>query len=146
MIKAMIRFKILHLNIPSWAATLYILISIGLIPWTIYLGFRLPAHHTTHNWDIAWVGLDIGLVLTLLATGILARLHSLYTIIFAIVAGTLLLADAWFDITGYKIGSHGFDEALLMAILGELPLALMSFILAVHGVRKLHKNTHLAKV
>lgn len=138
-------FKTLHLNVPSWAATLYILISIGLIPWTIYLGFRLPTHHTTHNWDVAWVGLDIGLVLTLLATGILAKLHSLYTIIVAVIAGTLLLADAWFDITGYRIGSRGFDEALLMAIFGELPLALMSFTLAVHGVRKLHKNAYLTK-
>ncbi len=138
----MARFKTLHLNIPSWAATLYILISVGLIPWTIYLGFRLPTHHTTHNWDVAWVGLDIGLVLTLLATGILAKLHSLYTIVMATVAGTLLLADAWFDMTGYRLDSRGFNEALLMAILGELPLALMSIGLAIHGVRKLHKTAY----
>ena len=139
-------FKRLHLNIPSWAATLYILISLGLIPWTVFLGFRLPSHHTTHNWDVAWVGLDIGLVLTLLATGILAKLRSLYTVIAAVAAGTLLLADAWFDMTGYRIGSHGFNQAFLMAVFGELPLALMSFALAMHALRKLHKSAHPAKV
>ncbi len=137
-IPVMDKYRKVKINIPPWAATIYILISIGLIPWTIYLGFALPTHHLARNWDITWVGLDITLIIGLLTTGILARLKSIYMIMAASITGTLFMTDAWFDILGYKMGSFGFGKALVMAICGEIPVALMSFILAVHGLRRLH--------
>jgi hypothetical protein len=128
----------IKLNIPSWAAVLYIVISLGLIPWTVYLSFALPDHHLSRNWDITWVGLDAALIGSLLATGILARLKSIYMIATAVITGTLFTTDAWFDILSYRAGTRGFNEAVVMALIGEIPMAVMSFALAVHGLRRLH--------
>lgn len=131
----------IKITIPSWAAIIYIIISIGLVPWTIHLSFALPEHHLSRNWDITWVGLDAALIISLLATGILAKTKSIYMVISAVVTGTLFATDAWFDILSYKAGSHGFNEAMTMAIIGELPMALMSFALAVHGLHRLHESS-----
>ena len=30
--------------------------AIGLIPWTVYLGFTLPANYVAHNWPATWIG------------------------------------------------------------------------------------------
>ena len=134
------QYRKVKINIPAWAATIYILISIGLIPWTIYLGFALPTRHLAHNWDITWVGLDIALIIALLVTGLLARLKSIYMIMAASVTGALFLTDAWFDILGYRMGSFGFGKALVMAVFGELPMAFLSFLLAIHALRRLHNQ------
>jgi hypothetical protein len=131
----------IRIAIPAWATWLYVLISIGLIPWTIYLSFALPAHHLSRNWDITWVGLDVALIGSLFATGILAKLKSIYMVVTAVMTATLFITDAWFDILSYHPGSHGFNEALIMAVLGEIPMAVMSLMLAVHGLHKLHAKT-----
>lgn len=131
-------YRKVKLKIPNWAIVVYILISIGLAPWTVYLGLHLPANHITQNWDMTWVGLDIALIISLLITGILAKFESIYLISSASVTGTLFLADAWFDILGYRMGTFGSTEAILMAVLGELPMAIMSFSLAIHGLTRLH--------
>ncbi len=125
-------------SIPSWAAIIYIIISIGMIPWTIFLSFHLPNQHITKNWDITWVGLDIAQIISLLITGILAKLGSIYMVLSAMTTSTLFLADAWFDILGYRLGTFGSAKAMLMALFGELPLAILSFALAVHALRRLH--------
>lgn len=134
-------YRQIKISIPSWATWLYVLISIVLIPWTIYLSFALPTRHLSHNWDITWVGLDIALVGSLLATGILAKLKSIYMVITAVATATLFITDAWFDILSYPAGSRGFDHALIMAIFGEIPMATMSLLLAAHGLRRLHSDT-----
>lgn len=131
-------FRKVRINIPVWAASLYIIISLAMVPWTIFLGYHLPTKHLSRNWDITWVGLDAALIISLLTTGILAKVESIYMVIFASITGTLFLTDAWFDILGYKFGSIGFAEAILTACLGELPVAIMSFILAAHGLQRLH--------
>ncbi|MGH7234449.1 MAG: hypothetical protein ACREF7_03340 [Candidatus Saccharimonadales bacterium] len=131
-------YRQIKITIPSWASWLFIIISICLIPWTIYLSFALPAHHLSHNWDMTWVGLDSALIGSLLATAILAKLKSIYMVVTAVVTATLFITDAWFDILSYRPGTHGFDEALIMAIVGEIPMAFMSLLLAIHGLRRLH--------
>jgi len=134
--------KKVRIKVPKWASIIYILISIGMIPWVIFLGFHLRAQHISRNWDITWVGLDIAQISALLFTGLFAKLHSIYIIFSATIAGTLFIADAWFDILSYRSSSFGFSEAVLMATFGEVPLAIMSFVLAIHGLRRLHsKNT-----
>ncbi len=133
-------YRKVKVSIPTWAGWLFVIISIGLIPWTVYLSLALPEHHLSRNWDITWVGLDIALIISILATGLLAKLKSIYMITTAIITGTLLLTDAWFDILSYRAGSRGFNEALIMAAFGEIPVALMSFLLAIHGLRRLHAN------
>ena len=133
-------FRRVKINIPSWAAILYVLISVCLIPWTVYLSFALPVHHLSRNWDITWVGMDAALIGFLLATGILAKLKSIYMVLTAMITATLFITDAWFDILSYPAGSRNFDGALLMAVIGEIPMAIMSVALAVHGLRRLHSN------
>ena len=131
----------IKITIPTWSAWLYVVISIGLVPWTIYLSFALPAHHLAHYWDATWVGLDSALIGALFATGILAKLKSIYMVVAAVITATLFVTDAWFDILSYRPGTHGFTEALIMAVLGEIPMAAMSLMLAIHGLRKLHAKT-----
>lgn len=130
--------KKVKISIPSWAAVLYIVISLFMIPWTVFLGMHLPSQHITKNWDITWVGLDTVLIVSLLVTGILAKMDSIYMVVSAVITGTLFMTDAWFDVLGYRLGSIGFSEAMLTAFFGELPMAIMSFSLAVHGLRRLY--------
>jgi uncharacterized membrane protein len=71
--------------------------AVVLIPWTLVLAYRLPARHTAHYWDVAWVGFDIALAAALGATGWAVARRSEWAPVAAAVAATLLLCDAWFD-------------------------------------------------
>ena len=122
------------LRVPAWAGKLYIMLAVVLLPWTIYLGVSLPSHHLSSHWDVSWTGLDIGIVTTLIATGLFAYLRSIWVVIAAASTGSLVLVDAWFDI----MSEHSpalFREALILAFLFEIPLALMSYYLAAHALR-----------
>ena len=131
-------FRKVKISIPAWSARLYVIISVLLIPWAVYLSFALPTHHLSRNWDITWVGLDAALIGSLLTTGILAKLKSIYVVLTSTITATLFITDAWFDILSYHAGSKGFNEAVTMAILGEIPMAIMSLLLAVHVLKRLH--------
>jgi hypothetical protein len=104
-------------------------VAIGLLPWTIYLSITLPPKHESVHWDIVWPGLDIGIALAVAATVIgLVRLSDNVPI-YATVAGTLLLCDAWFDILTSKPGTE-LAWAAVEALIGELPLAAFCFWIA----------------
>lgn len=125
------------LRIPAWAGKLYVMLAAVLLPWTIYLGLSLPSHHLSSHWDVSWTGLDIGIIAALLTTGLFAYLRSIWVVIAAASTGSLLMVDAWFDI----MSEHSpalFHEALILAFVFEIPLALMSYFLAGHA---LHHNT-----
>ncbi|MEO8105584.1 MAG: hypothetical protein ABI602_04600 [Candidatus Saccharibacteria bacterium] len=128
------------LRVPAWAARLYVLFALILLPWTVYLGASLPTEHLSAHWDISWTGLDIALVAALLATGLFAYRRSIWVVIAAASAGSLLLVDAWFDVTSER-SADLFREALLFALLIEIPLALMSYYLAGHALQHNKKNT-----
>lgn len=130
------------LRIPAWTTRVYILLAVVLLPWTIYLGLTLPEHHLSAHWDISWTGLDIGLTLSLIATGLFAYFRSLWVVIAAATTGSLLLVDAWFDVMSEKMGSD-FHQALILAFAFELPLALLSYYLATHALR--HNTTRRRK-
>jgi hypothetical protein len=94
--------------------------------WIAVLILRLPSHYTTTDWRVVWVGLDIAELCGFAATA-WAAWHQRQVVIFLmVVTGTLLLCDAWFDVT-LDYGSSGFLVSLLSALLVELPLALMMF-------------------
>jgi hypothetical protein len=126
-------------RIPGWAAVLYTFCSIVVLPWTVYLDQNLPARHLFGHWDIAWVGLDIGLLISLLITGILAFRKSLRVVLAAMATGSLLLVDAWFDVMGAHPGKE-LVKALLAAFLLELPLMSLSFYLAFHVLQKAYER------
>jgi hypothetical protein len=105
------------------------------IVWTIYLGWRLPRHYVAHHWDLAWVGLDVAEILLLLGAAWAAWRRRAVLILFAIASATLLLIDAWFDVT--TAGHGDFLESLLVSILVELPSALALLWIARRAARRL---------
>ena len=109
------------MSAPRWASAALILLGTALVPWTIWLALTLPARQVVHNWDAAWVGFDIGLVVMLGATGAaLLTGHRIGKLLTPVIA-TLLVCDAWFDV----LTSSGRDrwESLSLALVVELPLA-----------------------
>ena len=105
--------------------------ALVLVPWTLVLAYRLPARHTSHHWDVAWVGFDIALAAALGATGWAIARRAEWAPSAAAVAATLLLCDAWFD----NVLANGRDEhleAALEAVFVEIPLALFCVWLALH--------------
>lgn len=122
------------LKIPAWTGKLYFLMAAVLLPWTIYMSFALPRHHSTAHWDIIWSGLDIALVATVALTAYFAHRRSIWIVLTASTTGSLLVVDAWFDV----LSEHAItlvQNALVMAIFLEIPLALMSYLLAAHVLR-----------
>jgi len=124
-----VKQKKIHVNIPSWVATVYVIFALALIPWTIYLAYSLPIRHIEKHWDLSWVGLDIGIIIILLLTGFLASIKSRLVIISFSVAASFLLVDAWFDLISAKPGAE-FFQALVLAIIVEIPLSILGYYLA----------------
>jgi hypothetical protein len=112
----------------SGAAFLAVL-GAGLLPWTLWLGLSLPSRKLAEHWDLAWVGFDLVLAASLLATAATLVRRSPLLEAFAAATGALLIADAWFDIvTAASTRERWF--AIGLALVGELPLATLCFVLA----------------
>ena len=47
--------------VPRWVALGFLVLIVGLVPWTIWLFFSLPDDHLAQNWWLAWGGFDVGL-------------------------------------------------------------------------------------
>lgn len=99
--------------------------AIVLVAWMVYLGETLhnQATFTAGNWGRVWIGLDTMEALALAALGVclVRRDHRARTA--ATVAATLFAMDAWFDVLLSQGGSD-FVQALVLAVLFEIPLAL----------------------
>lgn len=121
------------LSLPRWIAPLAIASVVGMVPWMIYLGLTLPERSPSDHYNIAWLGFDSALCLVLAALGIAAFRRSPWTGLLAAVTAAMLLVDGWFDITT----SHGsgFVVAVVLAVCGELPLAAICALAAVHAER-----------
>jgi hypothetical protein len=112
-----------------WAAALLGVLGVGLLPWALWLGLSLPSRKVAEHWDLAWVGFDLVLAAALLATtAALIRRSPLLEGI-AAATGALLLADAWFDIVTASSAKERWF-AVGLALIGELPLATLCFVLA----------------
>ena len=101
-----------------------------LLPWCVLLSAVLPATARAQNWSLAWAGLDGAEALAALATAVLLARADPRAAFTAVAGGTLLLADAWFDVC---TSAPGLDQALAAAeaVFVELPLAGAAFWLAV---------------
>lgn len=104
-----------------WAGPAFVLFSVILLPWTIYLGYSLPSRQLSSHYDIAWAGFDILLLVTLASTGYFALRRSRYLATAAAATATMLVVDVWFDIMTSP--RHQLLQALTLAVLIELPLA-----------------------
>jgi hypothetical protein len=99
---------------------------IALAGWIAILLLTLPERFTSSDWQAVWVGLDVAELLGFAATA-WAAWHQRQVVIFCmIITATLLVCDAWFDLT-LDYGSSGFTASILSALLAELPLAFLLF-------------------
>lgn len=117
-------------RIVRWAGPAFILFSLALVPWSVYLGYTLPSRQVAHRFNIAWAGFDVLLLVVLGATGLLALRRSRYLALAAAATATMLVVDAWFDIMTSPRGQ--LAEAILLAACIELPLAAVCAWLSYH--------------
>ncbi|MFF7154573.1 hypothetical protein [Streptomyces sp. NPDC008139] len=107
---------------------------IFLIPWIGYLLASLPSHRVVSQWRFAWVGFDCALILAIGVTALCAWLRLQIFIPWAIVTGTLLMCDAWFDVV-LDWNSDDRVGSLLTAGLAELPMAALLLYVARKMIR-----------
>ena len=115
-------------------ALLLTAIAAGLVVWTLYLTYALPARHVTDHWRIAWAGFDLGLAIALIATAAGVLLEAPWLEATAAVAATLLVTDAWFDVVLADAGGER-TEAIVLALVAEIPLALFCFWILLNAER-----------
>ncbi len=111
-----------RIPLPRWLVVLLGGVAVLLVPWILYLTFTLPSRHVTFHYDLAWVGFDVALTVSLGATAWAVLRGSRWLVPLAAVSGTMLCCDAWFDIVTSRPG-HDFLEAIAEAAVAELPLA-----------------------
>ena len=99
---------------------------IAIIPWTITLAITLPPHYVASHWRLTWVGLDTAMAFFLARTAWLTYRRRRGVVITAVITGTLLFVDAWFDVITAS-GRADRVASLATAVFGEIPLALILF-------------------
>jgi hypothetical protein len=107
-----------------------------LAAWIGVLAVTLPAYYRAGGWRGAWVGFDVAELIAFGVTAWAAWRGRQILIISLLVLATLLLADAWFDVT-LDVRTSGFMASLLSALLVEIPLAAI----AIMGARRLLRIT-----
>jgi len=119
------RARFEHLSLSRRAelvAIAFLLVAAGMAPWTVYLGLSLPPRYEAGHWNLLWTGFDVALIVVLVYAAWAAWFRRQVLATTALVAGTLLLCDAWFDI----ITSFGHEDqwvTLVTGLAGEIPLA-----------------------
>jgi hypothetical protein len=114
--------------LPRWITALLAFMSIALVPWTLWLTFSLPSKHTSHHYDLAWVGFDIALAVMFAVTARAGYLQSQSLAPLSAATAAMLVSDAWFDVVTSTPGER--LEAILQACLAELPLAALCALVA----------------
>ena len=117
------------------AGALFAALGVVLLPWALWLGYTLPERKVAHHWDLAWAGFDVVLSAALLGTAFALLTGRSVGRSFAAATGALLLADAWFDVVTSEAGRDRW-LAVTLAVVGEIPLAILCFALARPGRRR----------
>jgi len=120
-----------------------ILVVAVLVPWTGYLAYALPTRYNAHNWDVLWAGFDLALMAVLAYAAWAAWFRRQIMVATSVVAGTLLVCDAWFDVVT-SFGTPDMTISIVTAIGGELPLAIFFFLLARRIMRRTIAAFHRA--
>lgn len=84
------------------------------------LSTTLPIRYASDRWRLAWIGFDIALVLAFAAWAGWRNRQIVITSF--VVLGTLLICDAWFDVT-LSWGTGEQSASIVTALLAELPSA-----------------------
>jgi hypothetical protein len=118
--------------------------SAALVPWIVLLALTLPHRYVAGHWTLTWVGFDIVLLSGLSLTAWLAWRRRQAVVIAAFTTGTLLVCDAWFDITTAS-GRADVITAIVSALVLELPLAALLFAVATHLLRLIVRRARAAE-
>jgi hypothetical protein len=121
--------KLRPTTLRQWVIVLFGLIGLGLFPWTIWLSSSLKPDHETQHWNLAWSGFDGALAFAFLLTALAAWRKSPWVGAAAAATGTLLVTDAWFDVV-LESQADDVRNAVLLAVLAELPIAGLCFWIA----------------
>jgi hypothetical protein len=119
----------LHLSLSRRAQFVSLFFLVGvvvLVPWSVFLGLTLPPKYDAGHWRLLWTGFDAALITALLLAAWAAWYRRQILAAIAIVAGTLLFCDAWFDM----VTSFGHRDEWLTLLTGfgvELPLGVFFF-------------------
>lgn len=119
-----------------WIPRLYICFAAALLPWASYLAVSLPQRSVSEHYRGTWVGFDLLLIAVLARIAWFAHRRNPQVVLTAAGGSALLLTDAWFDVTTAAPGS-AHTQAVLAAVLLELPAAVLSGLLAQRGLRVL---------
>jgi hypothetical protein len=123
-------------------AWVYLIVAIGLIMWTVYLVLSLPKENLEHHYRLTWAGFDLIEVLAIYLTAHLAFRLDARVVFPATVVATLLVADAWFDVTTSTTATAA-TGALILALAVELPAAAFSLYVAYRVGRRVRELAHL---
>jgi hypothetical protein len=115
--------------VPRRVALLLLLAGVLLVPWSALLFVMLPGDYTANHWHLAWGGFDVFLAVALSGTAVAVIRGSRLVPLASAATGTLLVCDAWFDVLTSS-GVADVTEALVAALLVELPLAAVCFWIA----------------
>jgi hypothetical protein len=121
----------------------FICLAVVTLPWIVYLWLALPTRDLSSHYRLAWVGFDVMLALALARTGWTAWRGLDHVELPAVASATLLIVDAWFDVTTAS-SRTGTGVALLTALLVELPLAALCVWIAVNAERVRRERLHWA--
>ena len=98
--------------------------ALVMLPWIGYLASSLPLAESGGAWRVAWVGFDIMLAFVLMTTAWLGFRRRQVAILGLLVASTMLVTDAWFDVA-LSYGTREQWGAILSAALLEVPFAIL---------------------
>lgn len=110
-------------------AWLYAAAAVILVPWIVYLAETLPRRQFDRHYRAAWVGFDLLLIFAITRTAYMAFRVDHRVQFPATATATLLVVDAWFDMTTSANRSQ-FLEAFVLAALVEIPAAVFSIYVA----------------
>lgn len=125
-----------------WAGVLFAGCAAVLVPWTVYLAYTLPAQAVSANYNVAWAGFDVLLLVGITWTGFAALHCSRWLGMASSATAALLLVDAWTDVVTAATPSDRL-VALLLAALVELPLLAVCGWLSVHAADIAEKRLQL---
>jgi hypothetical protein len=110
--------------------------AVVLLPWVGLLSVTLQETSSGGAWRTAWVGFDFALFVGFACTGWLVWRRRQIAVVAATATASLLLTDAWFDLT-LSWNTPEFTSAILTAVLIELPLTIV-LIVAVFRMLRLN--------
>ena len=116
----------------------FVCAALVLIPWTVLLIFSPQQVDVGKHWHLVWGGFDCFLLLGFVQTAARIARRSPSGAITAAATGAMLLVDAWFDIWTARSQMDTLT-AVVMAVLAEVPCALICFFAARRIIRQLER-------